>query len=67
MTFNGITFGASLDELLSAYGEPDKINDMSYSTEYVYVVSQDSINNIELQFYIANDGSGLQKVEITYF
>ncbi len=67
MTFNGITFGASLDELLSAYGEPDKINDMSYSTEYVYVVSQDSINNIELQFYIANDGSGLQKIEITYF
>ncbi len=62
MTWGGITFGATADEVQSTYGSPDYSYESSMYTTYEYDVADD----FELTFYVYPDG-GLKRVELAYY
>lgn len=61
MSFNGLTWGASADELLQAYGEPTYTYKGSMYTSYEFAIS-DTVN---MEFYIYDNG--LQEVELSVY
>lgn len=62
MTFNGITWGASSDDVLSAYGTPDYTYEGSMYHSYEYELS----NNITMSFNVYFD-AGLQEVSLDVY
>lgn len=62
MTFNGLTWGASDDDIFAAYGTPDYSYTGSMYTSYEYELSDDVI----MEFYIYFD-KGLQEVELSIY
>lgn len=65
MTWNGVTFGASADMLLSAYGEYDNMYDGEMYTAYMYDI-EDTEKDIEIEFYVYKD-KGLMGVNLRVY
>lgn len=61
MSWGGLTFGASDDDILSVYGEPNYVYEGSYN-EYEYKIS----NNVAIRFGV-DPYNGLQSVEVAYY
>lgn len=62
MTWNGITFGASEDDIVAAYGNNHAQYEESDYTSYKYSIDEDT----DLTFYVYPD-SGLQEVRLDYY
>lgn len=61
MTWNGITFGATVEDVKAAYGEPDYEYEGSMYVSYTYKVGE-----AEIDFYVTPD-NGLQKVAVNVY
>lgn len=61
MTWNGITFGATVEDVKAAYGEPDYEYEGSMYMSYTYKVGE-----AEIDFYVTPD-NGLQKVAVNVY
>lgn len=62
MTWNGLTFGASAEDIFGCYGNPDDSYTGNMYTMYQYDIG----NNIEMEFYVYPD-KGLQRVMVSNF
>lgn len=62
MTFNGLTWGASNEDVLNTYGSPDFSYEGSMWTSYEYGFGDD----ITMTFYVY-PGNGLQKVDVAIY
>lgn len=62
MTWNGITFGASANDIIAVYGNPGYTYEGSSFTTYEYDVTDD----IEISFYVSPE-KGLQRVSVDFF
>ena len=65
MTWNGLSWGASKDSVISIYGEPNEIDERDYWTKLTYISLEDYMS---ISFWIYNGSgghkSGLQKVKV---
>lgn len=61
MTWNGVTFGASVADIQAAYGEPYSTYNSTMYTNLTY-----KIGEAEMDFYITPD-NGLQKVAVNVY
>ena len=67
MTWNGLTWGASAEDIVKAYGEPDYKYEGSMYDTYEYSTLPDIDSTIE--FYVYHDDeydSGLQQVDVDF-
>ena len=67
MTWNGLTWGASAEDIVKAYGEPDYKYEGSMYDSYEYSTLPDMDSTIE--FYVYHDDlydQGLQKVDVLF-
>lgn len=62
MTWNGITFGASAEDIIKAYGSPDFTYEGSMYTSYEYSM----YGSMEIEFYVYPD-DGLKRVNVSYY
>jgi len=62
MTWNGLTFGASAEQIQAVYGAPDNIYEGSLYTSYDYDIS----DSTTLTFYV-HGADGLQEVQCMIF
>lgn len=62
MTWNGITFGATAEDIFASYGNPDYSYDGTSYVMYQYDITDD----IEMEFYVFPD-AGLQRVLVSNF
>lgn len=65
MTWNGLSWGASKDSVISIYGEPNEIDERDYWTKLTYISLE---NHMSISFWIYDGSggykSGLQKVKV---
>lgn len=61
MTWGGLTFGATAEDVQSVYGEPDFMYTGSSYTSYEYEIT----DNIDIEFYIYE--TGLRQVEVKFY
>lgn len=62
MTWGGITFGATADDVISVYGQPDYTYSGDMFTTYEYDIDSDT----EITFYVYPD-RGVQHVEVAVY
>lgn len=62
MTWGGITFGATADDVISVYGQPDYTYSGDIFTTYEYDIDSDT----EITFYVYPD-RGVQHVEVAVY
>lgn len=68
MTWKGFTFGASVSDVTSAYGEPDYLYEGSAYNVYTYYIDIDfnGHKDFELTFYVYFEG-GMQRADLSHF
>lgn len=62
MTFNGVTFGASVDDVIAAYGEAYELYEGTLYNAYTYDMGGDT----SMTFFVYPD-KGLQEVRVDYY